>query len=114
MMPRYFIASCLVILCLAAPSIAQTLLALPNWTTSTRVGNSPGAIGFNTQTNLPEYLDNNSVWHSIQTSPPMSISVGSTAVANGTPGYCLTDNSGVVGNVACGGTTSLTIGTTPI
>ena len=45
----------------------------------------------------------------------MSISIGSTAVAGGTFGFCLTNNGGVVGNVACGGgLSSLTIGTTPI
>ena len=109
---RYFIAACLIILCLDAPLIAQNLLALPTWTTATRVGNSPGAVGFNTQTNLPEYLDNNAVWHAFSGSPPMVIGVGATSVTGGTNGFCLTNASGVVGNVSCGG--GLVVGTTPI
>src|SRR5881394_1459545 len=48
----------------AAGAYAQVMMALPNWTNSTRFGNSPGNMGFNTTNNLPEWLDNNATWHS--------------------------------------------------
>ena len=110
--PIFHHAFWLIILCLDAPLIAQNLLTFPNWTTPTRVGNSPGAVGFNTQTNLPEYLDNNAVWHSFAGSPPTTINIGTTAVTGGSTGFCLTNASGVVGNISCGG--GLTVGATPI
>src|ERR1700733_5112679 len=94
---------------------AQNLITLPNWTTSTRVGASPGAIGFNTQTNLPEYLDNVLVWHSITSSPPVALAVGTTSVTGGTGGFCLTvSGGGILGNQACGGSGTITIGSTPV
>ena len=62
-MRRLFLAAT-GILHFAAGAIAQDLFALPNWTTSTRYGDAPGVLGFNTTTNLPEWLDNNATWHS--------------------------------------------------
>ena len=77
---------------------------------------SPGSAGFNTQTNVPEYLDNIGIWHSFAASGAFNIGVGSTSVSGATNGFCLTNNGGVVGNVACGGggTGTLVVGTSPI
>jgi hypothetical protein len=64
----YYAAFVVIFTAAAAISYGQGLLTFPNWTTSTRPGlTSPGAVGFNTQTNLPEYLDNTATWKSFST-----------------------------------------------
>jgi hypothetical protein len=40
------------------------LLGFPTWTSANRYGTSPGIVGFNITSNLPEWLDNNATWHS--------------------------------------------------
>lgn len=93
---RYFIGA-LAALCLCAPLFAQTFLSFPNWTTPTRPGSgsSPGTVGFNTQTNLPEYLDNNAAWHSFAASGSTTIVAGSTPTTGFTSGHIISTTGSV-------------------
>ena len=75
---------------------AQNILAFPTWTNATRVGNTPGAVGFNTQTNLPEYLDNFAAWHSFAAGGALTITAGST----NTSGFTFGDIISSTGNLA--------------
>lgn len=62
-MQKWFLAALGAVL-FAACAYAQVFDAFPNWTTNTRFGDSPGTVGFNITTNLPEWLDTAATWHS--------------------------------------------------
>lgn len=89
-MKRAIIPSLLLLVGLTIGALAQNLFTLPNWTSSSRYGSAPGAMGYNTAYAAPEFYDG-AVWHSV---------VSSGAAQTGTPtiasAACGTGSNGAV------------------